>query len=134
MLIENLKATHTSHHAHHHHEHDHEHEHHEHGGHVCNDPNCACHSHHANEVFESFSSLTPKNFSKEGIEDILSWFEEGVFGEIIRAKGVLNGSDGWLFFDYVPGSIDVRLGSADVSGKVCVIGKNLQKEKLKDIF
>ena len=77
---------------------------------------------------------TPNNFSKEGIEDILSWFEEGVFGEIIRAKGVLNGSDGWLFFDYVPGSIDVRSGSADVSGKVCVIGKNLQKEKLKDIF
>lgn len=144
MLIENLKRTcgghHHHDHAHHDHEHcdhdheHHEHEHHEHDGHVCNDPNCACHSHHANEVFESFSSLTPKNFSKEEIEDILSWFEEGVFGEIIRAKGVLNGSDGWLFFDYVPGSIDVRLGSADVSGKVCVIGKNLQKEKLKDIF
>ena len=125
MIIGHLKKTCSHHH--------HEHEHHEHGGCGCGDPNCN-HSHHADEVFETFSTLTPKNFSKAELENILSDFDEGFFGEIIRAKGVLNGADGWIFFDYVPNAFDIRDGEIDVNGKVCVIGKNLNKDRLKEIF
>ncbi len=121
---------------HHHHDcdcHDH-HDHHERGHCDCGDPNCKHEHHHADEVFESFSALTPKNFSKTELKNILNDFDEGFFGEIIRAKGVLNGADGWIFFDYVPNSFDIRDGEIDVTGKVCVIGRNLNSTKLKEIF
>ncbi len=143
FLINALKNSPEGEHGHRHEHHDHEHcdchehhhDHHEHGHCGCGDPNCKHEHHHdADEVFESFSTFTPKNFTKLELENILSDFDEGFFGEIIRAKGVLNGSDGWIFFDYVPNSFDIRDGEIDVSGKVCVIGKNLNSTKLKDIF
>ena len=74
------------------------------------------------------------NSTKVELENILSDFDEGFFGEIIRAKGVLNGADGWIFFDYVPSAFDIRDGEVDVNGKVCIIGKNLNSSKLKEIF
>ncbi|MBE5743555.1 MAG: GTP-binding protein [Clostridiales bacterium] len=141
FIINALKNSKEGEHGHrheHHHDHghcdcDHEH-HHEHGHCGCGDPNCKHEHHHADEVFESFSTFTPKRFSKTELENILSDFDEGYFGEIVRAKGVLNGADGWIFFDYVPNSFDIRDGEVDVSGKVCVIGRNLQTNKLKEIF
>ena len=123
-------------HEHHEHEHcdcEHEHEHHEHG--ECNDPNCHCHHHHhADEVFDSFGVQTVLSFSKEKLESILKSFDSGEFGEVLRAKGVVKSESGWLYFDYVPEFIDIREGSPDISGKVCVIGSHLDKEKLKGLF
>ncbi|MBQ3235635.1 MAG: GTP-binding protein [Clostridia bacterium] len=121
----------------HHHEHEHcdcgheHHEHHEHG--ECHDPNCHCH-HHADEVFDSFGVQTVLSFSKEKLESILKSFDSGEYGEVLRAKGVVKGESGWLYFDYVPGVVDVRDGSPDVSGKICVIGSNLDKKKIEELI
>ncbi|MBO7214187.1 MAG: GTP-binding protein [Clostridia bacterium] len=130
---------HHEHHEHHGHEHcdcghDHHHSRHEHHGHECHDPNCNCHHHHADEVFDSFSLQTPQSFSKIVLELILSKLDSGSYGEVLRAKGVVKGDSGWLHFDYVPSSVEVRDGSADITGKICVIGSRLNKENLKGLF
>ena len=129
-------------HKHHHHEHDehctcghdHGHHHHEH------DEHCTCghdHGHHhADEVFTSWGMETPKKFSAEALEKILSALEdEDRFGLILRAKGILDAEDGdWLYFDYVPGESQLRRGSAAVTGRFCVIGSKLNEQALKELF
>ena len=112
-------------HAHHHvHdccEHDHAHHHH--------------HDHHADEVFVSWGVETTKKFNKEGLTLALKALEdEHTYGTILRAKGIVDGENGWLHFDYVPGEADVREGSAGVIGRLCIIGCHLQEENLKKLF
>ncbi len=115
------------HHEHHHHDFDCEHEHHE---------GCCCNHHHhdADEVFDSFYLVTPTKFSKQKLQSILEELDKGVCGEVLRAKGIVDGECGWLEFDYVPSMIEIRKGTPDISGKICVIGVKLNKQKLEELF
>ena len=125
------------HHPHHDHEHE-EHEHHHHHDHdedECDDPDCCCHDHHhADEVFTSWGVETPKTFTAQGIEHILEELDSGEYGKILRAKGIVNGEDGWLEFDYVPEEHYVRSGHPDYTGRLCVIGAELKEDALKALF
>ena len=128
---------------HHHHDHDedgHEHHHghdHEHG----EECSCGCHDHehhhhhHADEVFTSWGKETPKAFTKEQLDGILSALDTGEYGAILRAKGIVPGKGGvWYHFDYVPAEHEVRTGSADYTGRLCVIGAQLKEDKLAELF
>ena len=145
---------HEHHHKHHHHDHDEEcecghHHHHDHdeececGHHHHHDHDeecsCGCHGHHhhdADEVFVSVGAETTRKYTKEEIESILESFDEGgELGMILRAKGIVESTDGsWIHFDYVPGEADVRRGSAGIIGRLCVIGSGIDKEKIKALF
>ena len=125
----------------HHHEHDHdeehEHHHHHHGDGECDDPECSCHHHHhhADEVFTSWGAETPKQFTQADIDRILTALDSGDYGAILRAKGIVPAADGqWLHFDYVPQEHEVRYGSADYTGRLCVIGSQLKEDGLKTLF
>ena len=118
--------------GHDHHEHEHEH-HHEHGEH------CGCghdHDHHADEVFTSWGVETPKKFTEAELRDILAELEDANrFGTILRAKGFLDTADGeWIYFDYVPGEVDIRRGGAAVTGRLCVIGSKINEQAIKELF
>ena len=132
----------------HEHEHNHEHEHdhdcdcheHEHEHHHDHGPDCACgchdHAHHhADEVFTSWGRETPKTYTAEGLRTILSELDSGEYGAILRAKGILPTEEGsWVEFDYVPEEYNVRTGSADITGRLCVIGAELREDKLAVLF
>ena len=123
----------------HHHGHDdeHEHHHHHHGEGECDDPECSCHHHHhhADEVFTSWGAETPKQFTQADIDRILTALDSGDYGAILRAKGIVPAADGqWLHFDYVPQEHEVRYGSADYTGRLCVIGSQLKEDGLKTLF
>ena len=122
----------------HHHGHDEEHEHHHHhDGQECDDPACSCHHHHhhADEVFTSWGAETPKQFTQADIDRILTALDSGDYGAILRAKGIVPAADGqWLHFDYVPQEHEVRYGSADYTGRLCVIGSQLKEDGLKTLF
>ena len=119
---------HTQEHHHHHHHHDgeechcHDHEHH--------------HHHHADDVFDSWGAETAATYSEAAIRDALCQLEdEDRFGVVLRAKGIVAGENGrWIHFDYVPGCPDVREGAADVTGRLCVIGSEIQKVALAELF
>ena len=118
-------------------EHEHEHHHHDHDGEECDDPECECHHHHhhhADDVFSSWGKETPKKFSKEALEDMLHKLDSGDYGHILRAKGIVNGEDGWLEFDYVPEEHEVRAGHPDYTGRLCVIGAELKEDGLAELF
>ena len=121
-------------HDHHGHDHEHEHEHHhEHGEH------CGCghdHDHHADEVFTSWGVETPKKFTEEQLREILAKLEDANrLGTILRAKGFVDASDGeWIYFDYVPGEVDIRRGGAAVTGRLCVIGSKINEQAIKELF
>ena len=120
----------------HHHEHD-EHEHHHDHDHECDDPSCSCHHHHhhADEVFTSWGKETPKVFTQADIERILTALDSGDYGRILRAKGIVNGEGGrWIEFDFVPEEHDIRPGRPDYTGRLCVIGAELQEDKLAELF
>ncbi len=119
----------------------HEHEHHHHG--ECDDPDCCCHEHHehhhehhhADEVFTSFGVETARRYAKEEIERALKELvNEEKYGVVLRAKGIVAGEEKFIHFDYVPDEPDVREGSAAVTGRLCVIGCNLNEENLKALF
>lgn len=122
----------------HHHDHDEEHEHHHHhDGQECDDPACSCHHHHhhADEVFTSWGAEMPKQFTQADIDRILTALDSGDYGAILRAKGIVPAADGqWLHFDYVPQEHEVRYGSADYTGRLCVIGSQLKEDGLKTLF
>ncbi|HIR87966.1 MAG TPA: GTP-binding protein [Candidatus Fimimorpha faecalis] len=125
-------------HEEHHHEH-HHHEDHEHHDHHDHEEECSCgchHHHHADEVFTSWGKETPAKYSKEELADILHKLsEETEYGMILRAKGMLPTQDGeWMYFDLVPGEYEIRTGSPDYTGRICVIGSQLQEEKLMELF
>ncbi len=122
---------------HHDHEHEHEHHHdhdHDHGDHCC----CGedHHHHHADEIFDSIGFETSRKFTQDGIKTALEALDENSkYGTILRAKGIVAGEDGqWIHFDYVPGESDIRTGTADVTGKLCVIGAEVNKEAVKELF
>lgn len=147
-------------HEHHHHDddedeccHDHEHEHHhdddEHDHHRHeHDENCTCgchdhdhdhehhHHHHADEMFASWGMETPRKFGEGELRAILDKLQdEAKYGVILRAKGIVDSSDGeWIYFDYVPGEIDIRRGAAAVTGRLCVIGSRINEQALKELF
>ena len=121
----------------HEHEHEHEHEHHHDHDHECDDPSCSCHHHHhhADEVFTSWGRETPKVFTQADIERILTALDSGDYGRILRAKGIVNGEGGrWIEFDFVPEEHDIRPGRPDYTGRLCVIGAELQEDKLAELF
>ena len=124
-------------HGHEHHHHDDDHDEHEHEGHCCcgHDHDHEGH-HHADDVFESVGIETPKKFTKEKIEKALEALEDkDEYGFILRAKGIVEGEDGtWIHFDYVPGEPDVRTGAAGVTGRLCVIGAEIDREKILKLF
>ena len=115
------------------HHHDHEH-HHEHGEH------CSCghdhhDHHHADEVFTSWGKETAKKFTVGEIKAALASLDSGRFGMVLRAKGIVPCADGgWIHFDFVPGEENVRLGSADIIGKLCVIGAQLDEAGVASVF
>ena len=109
-----------------HHDHEHEHEH-EHG-------ECHHHHHHADEVFASWGTETAKKFTRAELEASLTALASGEYGDILRAKGYVDGEDGWIYFDYVPGEPDLRAGEPSVTGRLCVIGCHLAEEKLRTLF
>ena len=87
-------------------------------------------------MFGSWGVETAKKFKKEEISAVLNIFASGdQYGMILRAKGIVEGADGaWIHFDYVPGEPDVRTGSADVIGRLCVIGSGLNSEAIARLF
>ena len=131
----------------HHHDHDeecgcgHDHEH-EHEHHHDHDGECGCghdhhHGHHhADEVFTSWGVETPNKYDKEELSEILRKLSEtDDYGEILRAKGMLPTPDGkWMFFDLVPEEYEIREGSADFTGRICVIGSELKEDALEELF
>ena len=136
------------HHCHHHHDHDDNEEdhhcchHHDHDDHdEDEDEHHCCHHHHhhghdADEVFQSWGVETPKKFTEEEIRDALAALDNGeTYGIVLRAKGIVPTADGtWLHFDHVPGEIDVRTGTAAVTGRLCVIGSKLDEKALAALF
>ena len=108
------------------HEHEHEHHHHHHGE----------GEHDADEVFGNIGLETAQRYEKDEIRDILSKLsDEEEYGRILRAKGILQNAAGeWFQFDYVPGEIDLRDGSADYTGRLCVIGADLNEKALTELF
>ena len=140
-------------HHHHHHDHDeecccghdHDHEHHHH--HHDHDEECCCghdhghghhhhHHHHADEVFTSWGKETIKKFTSEKLEQILETLSETEdYGIILRAKGMLAAENGtWIYFDMVPGETEIRTGSPEYTGRLCVIGSKLKEDKLAELF
>ena len=117
------------------HDHDHEHHHHDHD-------ECGCghhhdhHHHHADEVFTSWGRETIKKFTREGLEKMLeSLSASEEYGVILRAKGMLPAEDGtWIYFDMVPEETEIREGSPEYTGRLCVIGSKLNEEKLVKLF
>ena len=119
------------------HDHDHDHEEHEH--HHDHDGHCCCghhhHDHHADEVFTSWGVETARKFTKAEVEHALTELDTGNYGMILRSKGIVDGgADGWLEFDYVPGEWEVRSRSADVGGKLVVIGSKLNETAIAQLF
>lgn len=140
----------------HHHEHKHEHCHehgHEHDAHEaccchehdhdhCEHANCHSHDHehghghhHAAEVFTSIGFETIRKYTTAEMQEILSALnDETRFGYILRSKGIVQAEGGWIHFDYVPEESDIRMGNADVIGKICVIGSKINESELKKLF
>ena len=119
--------------------HDHEHDHEEHEHHHDHDGHCCCghhhHDHHADEVFTSWGVETARKFTKAEVEHALTELDTGNYGMILRSKGIVDGgADGWLEFDYVPGEWEVRSRSADVGGKLVVIGSKLNETAIAQLF
>ena len=140
-------------HEHHHHDHEeHEHEHHhhdheEHEHHHDHDDECGCgcghhhhHDHeghhHADEVFTSWGQETIYTYTKDEVNTILKTLEEDAsYGNILRAKGMVAGADGeWIYFDMVPEEHEVRTGAPEYTGRICVIGAELNEDKLAELF
>ena len=90
----------------------------------------------ADEVFVSWGMETARKFSETELRSMLDALQdESRFGIILRAKGIVDASDGeWIYFDYVPGEIDIRRGGAAVTGRFCVIGSKLHEQALKELF
>lgn len=122
------------------HDHDHEHEHHHH--HDEDDDECGCHEHdhhhhhhHADEVFTSWGKETAHPYGKQELAAALEALDTGDYGQVLRAKGIVAGTDGkWLHFDYVPGEVEIRNGAAGVTGRLCVIGAELKEDALTSLF
>ncbi len=116
---------------------------HEHHHHHDEDCDCGCHDHdhhhhhhhHADEVFTSWGVETAKKYTREDIVNALHELNTGNYGMVLRAKGIVPTPDGkWLHFDFVPEEMNVREGSADITGKLCVIGAELKEDAVAKLF
>ena len=124
------------------HDHDHEHEHHHHHDEDDDECGCGCHEHdhhhhhhHADEVFTSWGKETAHPYGKQELAAALEALDTGDYGQVLRAKGIVAGTDGkWLHFDYVPGEVEIRNGAAGVTGRLCVIGAELKEDALTSLF
>ena len=137
------------------HDHDHEHgSHDDHDDHDHEDGVCPCcgghhdddddddhdhehhHHHHADDVFTSWGTETPKKYEKAELDSILKKLSESEdYGKVLRSKGMLPCTDGtWMYFDLVPEEYEIREGSADFTGRICVIGSELKEDALKELF
>ncbi len=138
-------------HEHHHHHHDededeeeHEHHHHHHDededeeehGHHHHHHHHHHHGHDADEIFESVGFETSRAYTDEELKKALDVLDnEERFGLVLRAKGILQAADGtWIHFDYVPGESEIRRGTAEVTGRLCVIGSKLHEKELREVF
>ena len=127
-------------HSHDHGDHSHSHGEHEHCHHHGPDCTCGCHDHdhhhHADEIFTSWGRETPHVFTREVIEHAMKAFcDTEDYGVILRAKGMVPAEDGtWIYFDMVDGEYELRTGEADYTGRLCVIGTDIQEEKLAELF
>ena len=150
-LLQELEYEHAHHHDHEAHCgcHDHDHEEHEH--HHDHDEHCTCgchdhdhhdhehhdheHHHHADEVFTSWGAETPKKFTEEELRTALTALDSGEYGMVLRAKGIVPAAEGqWIHFDFVPGEPELRRGPAGVTGRLCVIGSQLNESRLPELF
>ena len=124
------------------HDHDHDHEHHHHHDEDDDECGCGCHEHdhhhhhhHADEVFTSWGKETAHPYEKQELAAALEALDTGDYGQVLRAKGIVAGTDGkWLHFDYVPGEVEIRNGAAGVTGRLCVIGAELKEDALTSLF
>ena len=124
------------------HDRDHEHEHHHHHDEDDDECGCGCHEHdhhhhyhHADEVFTSWGKETAHPYGKQELAAALEALDTGDYGQVLRAKGIVAGTDGkWLHFDYVPGEVEIRNGAAGVTGRLCVIGAKLKEDALTSLF
>lgn len=128
-------------HDHDHDEHEHHHDHEEH--HHDHDENCTCgchdhdhDHHHADDVFTSWGKETPHKFTREKIEEVLKTLSEtDAYGTILRAKGMVEDVNGsWIYFDMVPGEYELRDGEPDYTGRLCVIGTDIEEHRLEELF
>lgn len=127
---------------HHHHDHDHEEHEHHHHDHEEHGENCTCgchdhhHHHHADDVFTSWGKETPHKYTREKIEEVLKIFSESDdYGTILRAKGMVEDVNGsWIYFDMVPGEYELRDGEPDYTGRICVIGTDIDEHRLEELF
>ncbi|MCR5650321.1 MAG: GTP-binding protein [Lachnospiraceae bacterium] len=160
-LLEEMKNLPEEEHHHHHHEHEHEHEHdhdhdheehhhhdheeHEHHHHHDHDHDEHEHHHHhhhdhdADEVFQSWGVETPLKFEKSKLEEILKELadeNDPKYGIVLRAKGIVPAREGdaWYEFDLTPGEYEIREGSADYTGRLCVIGSGIDEDKIRGLF
>jgi len=162
QMMEEIEAAHHHEHEHHHEHdehcdcgcHDHEHRHHDHDEHCdcgCHDHehhhhdhdehcDCGCHDHHhhhhhADEVFTSWGRETVRKYTREEIEAALNGLQDEKVGTVLRAKGIVPCAEGgWLHFDYTPGEPEVRMGAADYTGRLCVIGAQLDEAAIAKLF
>ena len=125
---------HEHHHDHDDHDHccDHDHDHHDHD-HCCGHDHDH-HHHHADEVFTSWGKETAHKYSREDLDKALRALDEGAYGMILRAKGIVDGGDTWYEFDMVPGEHEIRPCGPDVTGKLCVIGSQLKEHEIAELF
>ena len=124
------------HHEHEHHHHEHEHHHHEHEHHHHEHHHHEHGHHHADEVFSDIGEETANKYTMAQIEEALETLQnEEQCGQILRAKGIVEGTDGqWIHFDYVPGEPEVRTGSAETTGMICVIGVDIKEDIVRGLF
>ena len=100
---------------------------------------CSCghhhhHDHDADEVFTSWGKETAHKYSREDLDKALHALDEGAYGMILRAKGIVDGGDTWYEFDMVPGEHEIRPCGPDVTGKLCVIGSQLKEHEIAELF
>ncbi|MEG2000142.1 MAG: GTP-binding protein, partial [Evtepia sp.] len=103
------------------------------------DAHCGCghhHDHDADEVFSSWGVETPRKYTEDELQQALAGLEDADrCGMVLRAKGIVPSATGaWLHFDYVPGESNVRTGTAEITGRLCVIGAKLKENELETLF
>lgn len=130
LMKEAIRVAEEHEHEHHHHHHDyvdedeHEHHHHDHHGH-----------HHADEIFDTWGYEGPDKYTADDIEKILAALDTGEYGAVLRAKGMVPDTEGgWIYFDFVPGEVNIRAGEPNVTGKFCVIGAELKTDRIKELI
>ena len=89
----------------------------------------------APEFFENWGVETPKTFEYSELVKILNEFQNNKHGEVLRAKGIIKSKDNkWFKFDFVPNDISIVNYKSDYTGRVCVIGRNLNKDSIDKLF